>query len=158
MNWARKSPMSRESEKHKAARMAGRKVAKQYTGTVKPKAPARAIVAMSGPVRSIPKTPDRKSQAIRDSARGEECRIRLVGVCNCNPETTVWCHLPISEAGRGGALKGLDELGCYGCSACHDVVDGRAPRPPGMTRESVLLDFLFGMARSFVRLKQKGLV
>lgn len=124
--------------------------------------PRRAVMATClgqlAPHHVEQKTPDRKQQSIRDSARGEECTVRLDGVCNFNPETTVWSHAPFEAAGKGGALKGLDLLGCYACSCCHDVVDGRAPRPAGMTRERVLLDWFFGMARSIVRLRQKGLV
>ena len=54
-------------------------------------------------------------------------------------------------------LKAVDLLGCYSCAACHDVVDGRAPRPEGMPREQVLLDWFYGHLRSLVKLKQKGL-
>lgn len=108
--------------------------------------------------KPVLKTPDRKSQPIRDSARGEECTVRIAGVCNHDPATTVWSHAPFAAAGKGGALKGLDVLGCYSCAACHNVVDGRAPRPAGLSREQALLDWFFGMARSIVRLRQKGLV
>jgi len=34
-----------------------------------------------------------RSNAIRMSAKGEECTFQIVGVCNHNPETTVLCHL-----------------------------------------------------------------
>jgi hypothetical protein len=115
----------------------------------------RADVADRPPT---PKTPDRKQQSIRDSARGEECTVRITGVCNGDPATTVWSHAPFGAAGKGAGLKALDAVGSYCCAACHDVVDGRVPRPAGMTREQVLLDWFFGMARSLVRLRQKGLL
>lgn len=108
--------------------------------------------------RVMPKTPDRVQQSIRDSARGEECTVRIAGVCNHDPATTVWSHFPLNDAGKGMGMKGLDLVGCYSCAACHDVVDGRAKAPAGMTRELVLLDWFFGMARSLVRLRIKGLV
>jgi len=64
-----------------------------------------------------------KSKKIRDSARMESCQIRLPGVCNQNPETTVFCH----DEGGGTGNKVSDIFGAYGCSDCHDMVDGRVP-------------------------------
>ena len=62
-----------------------------------------------------------KSSKIRRSAQGQECQIRIPGVCNGNPETTVLCHLP--GGGMGGKMS--DIHAAYGCSECHDYVDGR---------------------------------
>lgn len=59
---------------------------------------------------------------IRKSARGRDCEIRIPGVCTGNPETVVLCHL----SGGGMGTKRHDIFGAYGCSACHDAVDGRA--------------------------------
>lgn len=118
----------------------------------------RAVMALALPTPAAPvlKTPDRKDQRIRDSARGEACTIRVPG-CNGGGETTVWCHLPEAVAGRGLGLKGIDILGAYGCNHCHDVVDRRAPRPARLTEQDVALAFYRAMARSLVRLRQKGL-
>ena len=58
---------------------------------------------------------------LRKSARGRECQIRIPGVCNGNPETVVLCHLP----GGGMGRKQPDLFAAFGCSACHDAVDGR---------------------------------
>lgn len=55
------------------------------------------------------------------SARGQECTVRIPGVCNFNPETTVLAHLN----GGGMAAKHLDIHGAYACSNCHDAVDGK---------------------------------
>lgn len=55
------------------------------------------------------------------SARGKECTIRIPGVCNFNNETTVPCHLN----GAGMGIKHSDVHFAYGCSDCHDAVDGR---------------------------------
>jgi len=65
-----------------------------------------------------------KSNALRQAARGQGCAFQIVSVCNGNPETTVLCHLPDESHGMG--LKSSD-LGsaAFGCSSCHDVVDGR---------------------------------
>jgi len=64
----------------------------------------------------------RKLTAIQKSARGEECALRIPGVCNSNPETTVLCHAPYP--GRSG-MRSHDWWAAYGCSSCHDYVDGR---------------------------------
>lgn len=58
---------------------------------------------------------------LRKSAKGRECQIRIPGVCNHNNETVVLCHL----GGAGMGTKNDDMFGAFGCSACHDVVDGR---------------------------------
>lgn len=64
------------------------------------------------------------SKKLRDAARGQECTVRLPGVCNWNPETTVLAHLPSGSKGVG--MKGLDTVAVFACSACHDAIDGRS--------------------------------
>ncbi|WP_286237966.1 nuclease domain-containing protein [Neptuniibacter halophilus] len=66
-----------------------------------------------------------KSKALRDSARGENCTMRLPGVCNFNPETTVLAHVPCGMGGMG--MKGPDQISVYACSSCHDALDNRQP-------------------------------
>ena len=61
------------------------------------------------------------SQLLRDSARGQECTIRLPGICNRDPATTVLCHLP----GGGTGMKHSDIHAAFACSSCHDEVDRR---------------------------------
>ena len=93
---------------------------------------------------------------ITESARGEYCQIRLPGICNHNPETTVWCHANGSAAGKGMWMKCIDILGSYGCNACHDVYDRR--RPTQMPRVEVELAFWEGHARSVLKLWEKGII
>jgi len=95
---------------------------------------------------------------ITESARGEECQIRIPGVCTHNPEQTVWCHANGLSAGKGVGLKSIDECGAYGCFACHSVYDRRASPPHGMTRQDVESYFADGHFRSLVKLKEKGLL
>ena len=65
----------------------------------------------------------RTPKVITQSAKDEDCTLQIPGVCNYNPETTVYCHFP---DGRGGSNKLTGPLnGGYGCSKCHDVIDGR---------------------------------
>lgn len=93
---------------------------------------------------------------IRESARGEACQIRIPGVCNGDPATTVWCHANGTAAGKGLGQKSHDLLGAYGCSACHDFVDGRTKL--WMTRDDRRLAFAEGHFRSLRILIEKGLV
>jgi len=62
----------------------------------------------------------KKSKKITSSARGEDCQIRIPGVCNFNNETTVPAHLN----GGGMGLKHNDIFIAYACSSCHSCVDG----------------------------------
>ncbi len=59
---------------------------------------------------------------LRKEARGRPCMIRLPGVCNHNPETTVLCH----DNGAGMGLKADDnDAAAWGCFDCHNEVDRR---------------------------------
>ncbi|TMS82482.1 DUF1364 domain-containing protein [Pseudoalteromonas sp. S554] len=71
---------------------------------------------------SLIKTPPIKSKKIRESAKGKDCQVRIPGVCNFNPETTVLAHV---GRGSGVAQKCDDIHSAYACSDCHDVIDGR---------------------------------
>lgn len=62
--------------------------------------------------------------ALTDSARDKPC-MAMTEVCNGNPSTVVWCHLNDLALGHGVGIKVPDVFGFYGCSACHDLVDGR---------------------------------
>ncbi|MDB5541967.1 MAG: hypothetical protein JWQ89_3694 [Devosia sp.] len=103
------------------------------------------------------KTPDRKSTAIRESARGEECTVRIVGACTHDDAMTIWSHAPFKSADKGGSIKSLDLCGAYCCTACDAVIDGQRPMPPGASRTSVMNDWFHGHMRSLVKLRQKGL-
>lgn len=63
------------------------------------------------------------SEKLRKSARGQDCTLRLPG-CNHDSSTTVLAHLPCGHKGMG--MKGPDVIAVFSCSACHDVLDGRA--------------------------------
>jgi len=96
---------------------------------------------------------------ITESARGEMCQIRYPGICNHNPETTVWAHANGSAAGKGIGMKSNDLLGAYSCSCCHDAYDRRNFLVvPIYSREQVELMFWEGHARSLVLLIEKGIV
>lgn len=65
-----------------------------------------------------------KSKTIRNSAKGEECTLRIAGVCNYDKDTTVLCHVQ-TEGGKMGGKEDDEASAVYGCSACHDAMDGR---------------------------------
>lgn len=136
------------------------------TPMAKPKAAAVAVKnALHGAVRATgkPRQKAMKSKGprmtpIRRAARGQDCTLRMPGICNADPETTVLCHSNQLADGKGMGLKAPDERACFGCSACHDVLDGRRPRPEWMTYEMLLGAFERAVAETHEILKQKGLM
>ena len=88
----------------------------------------------------------RESQAIRDAARGQECTVRLPGVCNFDPETTVLAHIPAQAGISGVGIKPVDLSGAFMCSACHDVIDGRGQSV--LPRATILECCLAGVVRT----------
>lgn len=95
---------------------------------------------------------------ITKSAKGEECQIRIPGVCLGTSETVVWCHANGSAAGKGIGMKSNDLLGAYGCQRCHGVYDRRTRLAANYTSDQIKLMFWEGHARSLLILIQKGLV
>lgn len=93
---------------------------------------------------------------ITESARDEDCTIRLPMLCNFDKATTVWAHANGSAPGKGIGMKSHDLLGAYACSCCHDVYDRRVPVE--MLRTDVELAFWQGHARSVLKLIEKGIV
>ena len=61
---------------------------------------------------------------LRKLAKGRECQIRLAGICNFNPETTVLAHYRLVGI-SGMGMKSPDIIAAHSCSACHDAVDRR---------------------------------
>ena len=69
-----------------------------------------------------------RSKKYREAARGEDCTLNIVGVCNYDNSTTVLAHFPDETKGIG---KKSDEISSgFSCSCCHDVIDSRRPWPP----------------------------
>jgi hypothetical protein len=66
-----------------------------------------------------------KQTKLTKAARGRECQVRVPGVCNGNPETTVLAHFRMSGTRCGVGLKPNDLQGAWACSSCHDAIDGR---------------------------------
>ena len=89
-----------------------------------------------------------RSKKIRDSARGQDCTLRLVGVCNFNEETTVLAHI---GRNRGMALKCDDTMAVFSCSSCHAKIDGAE-------RSDLALDLLRSLEETQKILFDKGLL
>lgn len=89
----------------------------------------------------------------RKEARGKECMVRIPGVCNFNPETTVLAHYRIAGY-CGSSLKPDDDLGAWACSACHDVIDGRiAVKYHPYSRDQLRLFHAEGVMRTWMARK-----
>lgn len=94
---------------------------------------------------------------IRESARGKECQVRIVGVCNGDSSTVVWAHANGLASGRGIGVKSNDLSGAYACSACHDAYDRRT-KPFGVPYFVIKNDFFDGHLRSLQILIDDGVV
>ncbi len=112
-----------------------------------------AVFAKAGLIM-FPKNPPVVSKKLRDSAKGQECTVRLVGVCNWDPATTVLAHLRIPGTGIG--LKESDFHAAYCCSECHNHIDGRVKRI--FPIEYLKIAFFEGMVRTQGIMVQKGLI
>lgn len=105
---------------------------------LKAKMPLRARAPMRN--RSRP-----KQSAARRSAAGKECTLLFPG-CTNDRETVVLCHLRMFHGG-GMGLKPSDAEAVYGCSKCHDVLDGRVP----WLLDDATFNFWEAIARAIVR-------
>jgi hypothetical protein len=80
--------------------------------------------------------------------------VRLPGICNHNPETTVLAHYRL--AGQSGiGMKSPDLLAAWACSACHDAIDRRSHTE--LERDFVRLCHLEGMARTIAAIDKLDL-
>lgn len=92
---------------------------------------------------------------LRKLAKGQVCEIRLPGICNGNPETTVLAHVRmIGLSGTG--LKSPDLFAAYACSDCHDAVDGRTNY--GLSAFERRLALLEGVIRTQAKLIELDLL
>lgn len=97
---------------------------------------------------------------LEDRARGMPCQVRLPGICNFNPETTVLAHLRMAGL-CGTGIKPHALIGAWACSACHDALDRRSNkdrdgRETELSRDSLRLAHLEGMARTLAELTRRG--
>ncbi|MBM7070893.1 DUF1364 family protein [Shewanella sp. 202IG2-18] len=93
-----------------------------------------------------------RSNKIRNSAKGQSCTVRLVGICNHNSETVVFAHV---GRHKGTAIKCGDNFGVYACSSCHDEIDRRTRH---MAAHEVWGDLLDALEETQQKLFDKGLL
>ncbi len=85
---------------------------------------------------------------LRKLARGRDCQIRLPGVCNFNPETTVLAHYRMAGV-SGMGMKAPDVCAAWACSACHSYVDSHRD-------DATARSFLEGVIRTQYALVKEG--
>ncbi len=90
---------------------------------------------------------------ITKEAKGRECQVRLVGICNYNPETVVLAHYRSAEL-CGMGIKPKDIIGAWACSDCHDAIDGRVQTE--YSKDELELAHLKGMVRTLNTLCREG--
>lgn len=95
-----------------------------------------------------------RSKKIRNAAKEQDCTLNIAGFCNYNPETTVFCHFPDESKGMG--IKSDDICGGFGCSSCHDVIDGR--RKHSLTDYEIEWYLRRSMVRTWRILIEKGII
>lgn len=87
---------------------------------------------------------------LRKLARGRDCMVRIAGVCNFDPATTVLAHYRLAGI-SGMSMKSPDLLGAWACSACHAHVDTHKD-------DATARAFLEGVLRTQARLIKEGMV
>ena len=92
---------------------------------------------------------------IRKSGRGQQCQIRLAGICNHNPETVVLAHYRMAGT-CGMGMKPSDIQAAYACSRCHDASDGRLKTD--LSPDEIQTAFAEGVMRTQQILIKQGLV
>ena len=93
---------------------------------------------------------------ITESARNEDCQVRIPGICSHDPSMTIWSHARWGSAGKGRGIKAIDLAGAYACTSCDAAYD-QLQGVRGMTRSEIDADWCQAHFRSLVMLKQKGL-
>ena len=125
--------------------------------------PSTGMLSVQSHQRTAPKRKARlkskgpRSTPIRRAARGQDCTLRLA-VCNFGPDTTVLCHSNYLSDGKGMGLKAPDTAAAFGCSACHDVLDGRCQRPADLSLEGLEAAFRLAVCRTHEILRSMGLL
>lgn len=97
-----------------------------------------------------------KMTAIRKAARDQECTLRFP-CCNYDTSTTVLCHSNLLEDGKGMGIKANDLAAAFGCSSCHDVLDGRVKRSSDFSYELMIAQFKEAVLQTHRVLKRMGI-
>lgn len=81
------------------------------------------------------KTVPLRNRRLLDMARGQPCLMRLNGICNHNPETTVAAHSNLLAHGKARGRKADDCYSVWACAACHHWYD-QAGRPKRLKQDA----------------------
>ncbi|WBT56355.1 DUF1364 domain-containing protein [Kosakonia oryzendophytica] len=92
---------------------------------------------------------------LRKEARSRECQIRIPGICNGNPETSVLAHYRLAGT-CGTGIKPDDMQGAIACNCCHDAIDGRVKTE--YSHDELRLMHAEGVMRTLAIWKKEGLV
>ena len=85
------------------------------------------------------------SPTIRKASAGQECTLRIEGICRNNPAYTVGAHLRIFNiAGMG--QKPDDLFIVDGCDRCHDALDRRG-NAAGISLQDILMALILTQRR-----------
>lgn len=90
------------------------------------------------------------SKKLRDSARMQDCTLRIPSVCSFDPEQTVLAHLPCGNKGVG--MKSPDNMAVFACAHCHAFIDG--PR----RHEISGIDYLRALCETQMHWIETGLI
>lgn len=99
-----------------------------------------------------------RSQKVIASAKGAPCSARFPGICNGDPETTVWAHLNGGAYGKGMGVKAHDVLGFDACDRCHAYYDVGHRTSPQISTDTLLECVLGAVCESYVRRIVSGII
>lgn len=116
---------------------------------LKRKTPLKAKLGLKSTGKGL-RSKTKKPSKVRMSAAGEQCLVRVPGVCCGDSTTVVLAHMN----GGGMGVKHSDMHGAYACRTCHEWLDGGYARTH--TRDHRDLMHLQGIIRTQLRLLEKG--
>lgn len=90
---------------------------------------------------------------LRALACGQECQVRIPGICRGGTETTVLAHVRMVGI-SGAGMKAPDLLGAHCCMHCHRVVDGQVKSKYSKDERRLML--LEGVCRTIYWLSKNG--
>ena len=73
--------------------------------------------------RHSPKKREGHDKSMLEACRGEQCYLRVAGVCGNYGRETVPCHSNQARHGKGMGIKADDTYTVPGCAACHSFID-----------------------------------
>lgn len=118
---------------------------------LKRKTPIKAKTGLKSSGHGL-KSRTKRPSKMRASAAGEQCLVRVPGVCCGDTSTVVLAHLN----GGGVGAKHSDVHGAYACRTCHEFIDGGYVKTH--TREQRDLYHLQGIIRTQIVLIEKGFI